>query len=173
VGLVWPIYFLKETDPSKVPQHSFAHFRAELWLTLQNLTTLYLLIYVIGVNGFTNFVSNVNIYLQYYVIELTSFQAGIDTVTSYLALVAAIWVFQTYLINKNWRYTNYASTFASATLGLLWILAYWDIGGMMSPWFTIFIDLVGSFSYDCKLSDGVIYDVKALFVTLPSSSRCD
>jgi hypothetical protein len=27
------------------------------------------------------------------------------------------------------------------TLGLLWLLVYYDIGGLRDPWFTIFIDL--------------------------------
>ena len=77
-------------------------------------------------------------YMQYYVIGLTNFQAGIDTVTSYAALVLAVWLFQVrvlafartpwvvaapspaykrmslsvvqrYLIRRNWRATHYAS----------------------------------------------------------------
>ena len=66
----------------------------EIWLTLQNLTTLRLLVYVIGINSLTNFSANVNVYLQYYLIELTNFEAGIDTITSYGALVIAIYIFQ-------------------------------------------------------------------------------
>ena len=120
---------------------SFSYFFNEIWLTLQNLTTLYLLIFVIGVQCFTNFTSNANIYLQYYVIKLTNMQAGIDTMTTFGALVFAIWVFQKYLIRQNWRYTQYAATSFSAFLGLVWIAAYYDAGGTQDPWFTIFIDV--------------------------------
>ena len=53
----------------------------------------------------------------------------------------AIWVFKTYLINRNWRWTQYASTLFSSVLGLLWLLVYYNIGGVQNAWFTIFIDL--------------------------------
>ena len=120
---------------------SFSFFFNEVWLTLQNLTTLYLLIFVIGTQCFTNFTSNANIYLQYYVIKLTNMQAGIDTMTTFLALVIAIWIFQKYLIRRNWRYTQYGATTVGAVLGLVWIAAYYDAGGTQDPWFTIFIDI--------------------------------
>ena len=120
---------------------SFSYFFNEIWLTLQNLTTLYLLIFVIGTQCFTNFTSNANIYLQYYIIKLTNMQAGIDTMTTFAALAIAIWVFQKYLIHLNWRYTQYGATSVSAFLGLVWIAAYYNAGGTQDPWFTIFIDV--------------------------------
>ena len=140
-----PVWWLREIDPSSKPVHSFKDFCYDIWLTLQNLTTLYLLIFVVGVGCFTNFVNNVNIFLQYYIIDLTNFEAGVDTVTSYGALVVAIWLFQTYLINRNWRYTQYGSTIIASLFGLLWIPAYYNLGGTMNPWYTIFIDLDQSF----------------------------
>jgi len=33
-------------------------------------------------------------------------QAGVDTITTYLALVAGVYIFQKYLINENWRTTK-------------------------------------------------------------------
>jgi hypothetical protein len=122
-------------------QHSAKHFFAEIWDTLKNLTTFYLIIYVIGIQGFTNFTSNANIQLQYYVIKLTNFQAGIDTITTYSALVLAIYLFQRYMINRDWHITQYASVLIAAGLGLVWIAPYYNSGGTQDPWFTIFIDL--------------------------------
>jgi Na+/melibiose symporter-like transporter len=132
--LTIPIIYLKETDPSNIPQHSFNHFIQEIWITLQNQTTLFLLIFVIGTGSLTNFVSTVNTYLQYKVIGLTNFEAGIDTMTTYMALVFAIWLFQKYLIQKNWRYTQYGSTIFAGILGLMWIPAYYDYGGCRNAW---------------------------------------
>jgi hypothetical protein len=119
----------------------FYHFLNGLWQTLQNLTTFYLIVFVIGIQGLTQFTNNANIELQYYVIKLTNFQAGIDTVTTYGALVLAIWLFQKYLINRNWRYTQYSANIVSSLFGLLWIPAYYNVGGLMNGWYTIFIDL--------------------------------
>lgn len=68
-------------------------------------------------------------------------QAGIDTMTTYAALALAIYLFQTQLINSNWRNTQYFSTFFASVLGLLWIPAYYNVGGTQNPWYTIFIDL--------------------------------
>lgn len=143
--IVIPIFWLKEIDPSRIPVHSLSHFVGEIWETLQNLTTLYLLIFVIGTGCLTNFTSIVNIYMQYYIIELTNFQAGIDTITTYLALSVAIWIFKTYLINRSWRQTQYGSTIIASTLGFLWILVYYNIGGLQNAWFTIFVDLDQAF----------------------------
>lgn len=139
--LTIPVFYLKEIDASHIPQHSLKDFFEGIWATLQNLTTLYLVIFVIGVQSMSNFTNNAAIYLQYYVIKLTNFQAGVDTVTTYGALVTAIFIFQRYLINRNWRYTQYGSTILAACLGLVWISAFYDKGGTMDGWFTIFIDL--------------------------------
>jgi hypothetical protein len=139
--LTIPIFWMKELDCSKIPQHTVSHFFHEIWLTMQNLTTFYLVIFIIGVQGFTNFTNNANIVLQYYVIKLTNFQAGIDTITTYSSLVFAIWLFQHYLINKDWRITQIASVLIAAFLGLIWIAPYYNAGGTQDPWFTIFIDL--------------------------------
>lgn len=51
-----------------------------------------------------------------------------------------------YLINSNWRTTKYASVVFTAVLGLMWPLAYYNTGGLMNPWFTIFVDLDQSFA---------------------------
>jgi hypothetical protein len=139
--LTIPIFYLKELDNSRVPQHDWHHYINGVWTTMQNLTTFYLLIFVIGSCSLTNFTNNATITLQYSVIQLTNFQAGIDTVTTYGGLVVAIWIFQTYLINRNWRYTQYGSTIISALLSLVWIAPFYNAGGTMDPWFTIFIDL--------------------------------
>lgn len=141
-----PLLWLKELDPSKIPRHTFSHFIEGIWDTLQNLTTFYLLIFVIGIFCLSNFTNNANVNLQYYVIELTNFQSGIDTITTYASLVVAIWIFQKYLINRNWRHTQYFSTLLSALIGLIWIAPYYDSAGTMDPWFTIFIELDTAFA---------------------------
>lgn len=147
--LTIPILWLKELDGTNVPRHTLSESLHSLWFLLKNLTTFYLLIYVIGIQALTNFTSNVNVYVQYSIIKLTSFQAGIDTITTYSSLVLAIWLFQKYMINRNWRITQYCSVFLASGLGLVWITTYYNVGGLMNPWFTIFIDLdtVGTVQY--------------------------
>lgn len=71
-----PIWFLKEPDASLYPLHSLTGLFYEIWLTVQNLTTFYLIIFVLGINMLTNFTSQVNIVMQYYLINLTNFQVG-------------------------------------------------------------------------------------------------
>ena len=70
----------------------------------------------------------------------------LGTVTSYFAVVVAIGLFQTYLINKNWRTTQYLSTTFTGFLGLQWLLVFYDVGGLRNGWFTIFITLNQAFS---------------------------
>jgi hypothetical protein len=141
VCITWPILFLKEPDPSLTPAVPVMQFLAEFWDTIKQPSTLKLMIYAVGTSCLSNFVPIVNIYMQYYVIQLTNFQAGMDTITSYSFLTLAVWVFKTYLINYNWRYSHYMSSIFSSILGLLWLLVYHNVGGMRTPWFTIFIDL--------------------------------
>lgn len=140
-----PIFKLKELK-TQIKIESIKHYLHDLWSVLQNLTTLYLIIFVIGIGSLTNFTNIANIYLQYYLIELTNFEAGIDTITTYLATAIGVWLFKTYLIHRNWRYTQYLSTMFSALLSLAWISAYYNKGGTMNAWYTIFIDLDQQFA---------------------------
>ena len=110
-----PIYWLKELE-TKQPLHTLQHFVADLWDLLQSRTTLSLLIFVIGNAGLTNFSPKVNYYLQYYILELTNFETGIDGMTTYISLVFAIWIFKTYLINRNWRCVRFVLDFGSCFL---------------------------------------------------------
>jgi hypothetical protein len=79
--------------------------------------------------------------MQYKIITLNNFQAGIKCVTRYVFLTVAVYLFKTYLIKTNWHLLNYASRMFASMLGLLWILVFYDIGGLRQPYFTIFIDL--------------------------------
>jgi len=144
--LVIPMLWLKEKKPpADLKPHTIKGLMKEIWLTMHNLTTLNILIFVIGIGALTNFTSQVNIFLQYYIIALTNVQAGIDNITTYSALVLAIWIFQTFLMNTSWRKTQYCAIIFSAVLGLLWILPYYNVGGTRNAWFTIFIDLDQAF----------------------------
>ena len=146
--LVTPMLWLKEKTPPDsrlLKPHTVRGLLREIWQTMHNLTTLNILIFVIGIGALTNFTSQVNIFLQYYVIALTNVQAGIDNITTYAALVLAIYLFQTYLINVSWRKTQYAAIIFSAVLGLLWIPAYYNAGGTRNAWFTIWVDLDQAF----------------------------
>ena len=69
-----PILFLKELDASHIPHRNGRQFLDDLWSTMQNVTTLYLTIYVLGISMFTYVYSNVNLYMQYYIIQLSNFQ---------------------------------------------------------------------------------------------------
>ena len=118
---------------------TFAFFCREIWEMLQNQTTLYLLNTLAGIGN------QANVFMQFYVIKLTQNQAGIDSLTSYLALVFAIWQFKRYFINVNWRYTQWMSCTVSLLFSLMWIPAYHNSGGTMNAWYTIFVDLDRSF----------------------------
>lgn len=142
--LVIPVFWLKELQ-STSELHTLSQFRADIWDTLQSRTTLYLLIEVMGIAGLASFNSNVNYYLQYYVIQLTNFETGIDGISTYLMLTVSIYIFKKYLINKNWRTTQYCSTIFAAMLSFLWIPAYFNIGGCRNAYYTIFVDLDQSF----------------------------
>lgn len=74
--LTIPVVYLKELDPNRVPKHDWHHYFHNMWQTLQNLTTFYLLIFVVGTQALTNFTNNASITLQYYVIKLTNFQVN-------------------------------------------------------------------------------------------------
>ncbi len=112
--LTIPILWLKELDNSLIPRHSWSHFLQGLWATLQNLSTFYLLIFIIGTMSLTNFTNNAAYNLQLYVIKMTNFQIGIDLVMMAASQVLAIYLFQRYLINRNWRYTQASSTCIAA-----------------------------------------------------------
>jgi hypothetical protein len=121
-----PILYLKEPSSKNIPLRTFSRHARDLWDTLQNKTTLFLLIFVFGTNMLSSLQSVASIYLQYDVIQLTNFQSGIDTITTFGAVMIGVWLFQTYFINRNWRTTQYMSIGFSAFLGCLWLPAYYD-----------------------------------------------
>lgn len=118
----------------------------QLWNVLLNYTTFRLIVYVVGIHCFTNFISIAAIYLQYYVIELTNLQIGIDSITTSLSTGLGIFVFQRYLVHYNWRYTTYLSILFTSFFSLLWIFAFYNTFNLRNGWFTIFIDIDQSFS---------------------------
>lgn len=63
-----------------------------------------------------------------------------DNITTALVLTWAVWLFQKYLLNKNWRHTQYVASGAMALLGLMWLIPIFDLGGLRNAWFTIFIN---------------------------------
>jgi lysylphosphatidylglycerol synthetase-like protein (DUF2156 family) len=71
-----PICMLHEPDASYIPQHSLRAFASEIWTTMQSLTTGYLMVFVMGVGSLTNFLNNANIFVQYYIIDLTNLEVG-------------------------------------------------------------------------------------------------
>lgn len=139
--LVIPILFLREVDPKNIPQHSFSEHSHELWQTLKNPTTMYLMIFVAGNGLFSNMAPITTTYVQYVLIELTNFQSGVTAVVTYCAVFAGIAIFQNFFITKNWRMTLYLSITLNQIVGLLWILVYHNTFDLLNPWFTIFITL--------------------------------
>ena len=68
------------------------------------------------------------------------YYTGIDSITTSLALVIAISIFQHYFINSNWRTTQYITSAFTSILGLQWLLVFYNVFGLRNGWFTIFID---------------------------------
>jgi hypothetical protein len=124
-----------------IPHHSLREHSQELWQTLKNPTTMYLMIFVSGNSLFSNMAPITTTYVQYILIELTNFQSGITTIVTYCAVFVGIAIFQRFFIQKNWRTTLYLSIVLNQIVGLLWIPVYHDTGGLLDPWFTIFITL--------------------------------
>lgn len=136
-----PILFFREVDCSDIPQHSLHEHAVNLWDTLQNPTTMYLLIFVLGNSMFSNMAPITTTYVQYILIQLTNLQSGITAIVVYCAVYVGIYIFQKYFLNRNWRTTLYLSVLLAATFNLMWILVYYNVGGLLNPWFTIFITL--------------------------------
>ena len=59
-----PIMYLKEPDAAHIPRHSVRAFASAIFDTMQNLTTQYLIVYVVGISALTGFVSNAAIMMQ-------------------------------------------------------------------------------------------------------------
>ena len=146
VGLI-PILYLKELVPSKdVVDHTFNEHIHLFWETLQNRTTYYMLIYACLGSTFAAMSSSASTLLQYEVLQLSNLQSGIDAITTNLTLLCGIFLFRKYLLNYNWRVTQYASSIILAIFGLLFLFAYNNVGGLLNAWFTIFINLSQAFA---------------------------
>lgn len=77
--LAAPLVFLKELPPREgadAGHHGFAHHGREIWEIMKNRTNLNILIFVIGSSTLMGLTNIANIYLQYYLIELTNFEVS-------------------------------------------------------------------------------------------------
>jgi MFS family permease len=147
--LVVPIFFLKEiavADDDHGHVHTLEQHRKDIWDTMQNPTTLYLLIFVTGNNVCSGMLATTQSYVQYTLIQLSNFQSGIASILGGGALVAGIMIFQTFFIHRNWRITQYLSNALVASLSLIWIAVYFNSGGTMNAWFTIVLQCTMSLS---------------------------
>eukprot|EP01041_Mallomonas_annulata_P002108 gene2108-4119_t len=144
--LVLPVINLKELDCSRIPILSPGHFLSQIWDTMQSLSSFYLILFVTGIHITAHLRNPTVLFIQYYIIKLTSAQSSVDSILSGSASLLGLWIFKTFWIHKNWRKTSYFSCIVTSILGLAWILVFYDIGGLRNAWFTIFIDLDESFA---------------------------
>ena len=142
--LLVPIFMLKEFDPKDVHIHTISEHANMLWATIQNRTTLYMLIYVGFGFTFGAMTSAVWSIFVYNVIKLTNLQLGISNILSFGASLIGIYIFRQYLLNRNWRSTQYFSFLSQAIFGLLMIFPYNNKAS--NPWFVIFCGLLASFA---------------------------
>ena len=66
----------------------------ELWETLQNPTTFYLLVFVSGNSAFAQLTPITYTYIQYTLVNLTNLMAGAQVIFTYLAVAGGIRIFQ-------------------------------------------------------------------------------
>jgi hypothetical protein len=137
--LALPIFFMREVSSDHIPLHSFAQHGHALWETLQNPTTLYLLVFVSANGALSQLTPITYNYVQYTLVNLTNLQGGVQVVVTYLAVAVGVKIFQVFFLNRNWRTTLYLSVGLTQVMGLAWILVYWNVAGLLDPWFTIFI----------------------------------
>jgi hypothetical protein len=74
---------------------------------------------------------------RYYVIKISNLLAGVDSITQYLVLSLAIWIFKTYLIDRNWRTVSYVSVVSTSLLNFLWVLPFYNVAGLRNGMFTV------------------------------------
>jgi hypothetical protein len=144
--LLIPICFLKEFDPSHVEMHTFYEHATLLWETIQNRCTLYMLIYVGFGFTFGAMSSACWSIFVFNVIKLTNLELGVSNLISFGATLIGIYIFRQYLIDKNWRMTQYFSFLSQASFSLLMLLPYNDVGAFANPWFVIFCGVLTSFA---------------------------
>jgi len=141
IGIV-PILYLKELEPPQdVVEHHFKDHLILFWETLQNRTTLYMLMYACLGATFSSMSSSASTLLQYEVLQLSNLQSGVDAITTNITTLWGIILFRKYLLNYNWRITQYASSILLAVFGLFFLFAYNNIAGLLNPWYTICINL--------------------------------
>ena len=144
--LLTPILFLKEFDPSHVEQHTFSEHATLLWETIKNRACMYMLIYVGFGFSFGAMSSACWSIFVFNVIKLTNLELGVSNLISFGAMLIGIYLFRKYLLDKNWRMTQYFSFLSQATFSLLMLLPYNNIGSFANPWFVIFCGVLTSFA---------------------------
>lgn len=137
---------MKEFDPSHVEKHTFSEHATLLWETIKNRSCMYMLIYVGFGFSLGAMPSACWSIFVFNVIKLTNLQLGISNIIAFLATGGGIYLFRKYLMDKNWRITQYCSFLSQAFFSLLMLLPYNNIDDFANPWFIIFAGVMATFA---------------------------
>ena len=79
--------------------------------------------------------------MQYYVLNLTTFQSGIDSVLTSAGSMLSLTVYNRFLIAYNWRSVQVAVNVTAALFNFLWIPCYYNVMHLQSGWYALYLNM--------------------------------
>jgi len=128
-------------DPPKDDNHvhhSTSVIVATLW-NLMKTKVMFLLIVGMLLNmavaSLTNPVQNV----MQGIVQPSSLNAGVGAMFGNIIFLVGVWIFRTFLMDKNWRVTFVATGVIMALNGIFMFIMIYNVGGIgQNPWFFVF-----------------------------------
>lgn len=133
------ILWLKDPprDETKA-HHSTKEIVAELWDLMKSKVMLFLIVGMLLNMAIASLINPAQNVMQQ-IVKPSSLNQGVGSMFGNVIFLVGVWIFRTFLMDRNWRFTFVATGLIMAMNGLFMIIMiynWWGIG--QNPWFFVF-----------------------------------
>jgi hypothetical protein len=118
--------------------HSTKEILLELWELMKTKVMFFLIcgsLLNMSIASLTNPAQNV----MQQIVHPSSLNQGVGSMFGNVIFLVGVWIFRTYLMDRNWRYTFVATGLIMALNGVFMFIMIYNVGGIgQNPWFFVF-----------------------------------
>jgi hypothetical protein len=144
VGICLPFFFgmvfwLKDPprDETKA-HHSTKEIVTELWELMKTKVMLFLIVGMLLNMAVASLINPAQNVMQQ-IVKPSSLNQGVGSMFGNVIFLVGVWIFRTYLMDRNWRYTFIATGLIMALNAVFMYIMIYNVGGIgQNPWFFVF-----------------------------------
>jgi hypothetical protein len=133
------VFWLKDPprDETKA-HHSTKEIVAELWELMKTKVMLYLIVGMLLNMAVASLINPAQNVMQQ-IVKPSSLNQGVGSMFGNIIFLVGVWIFRTFLMDRNWRYTFIATGTIMALNSIFMYIMIYNVGGIgQNPWFFVF-----------------------------------